>query len=92
MRDTGIATFYVNGVANGVSSSSLPLGANEAHLGVSDAGAAYFTGSVDEAAIFTFTSGEFAPTDLGNNKAIPEPSACILITLGACLVTMTRRR
>ena len=92
VRDAGIATFYVNGLANGASSSSLPLNANESHLGVSDAGAAYFTGSVDEAAIFTFTSGGFAVTDLGYNQAIPEPSACILMTLGACLVTMTRRR
>ena len=93
VRDAGIATFYVNGVANGVTSSFVPTNAAESHVGVSDAAAAFYTGSIDEGAIFTFTAGEFSPTqDLGYNKPIPEPGACILMALGACLVTMTRRR
>ena len=75
VRDTGITTFYVNGVANGAPTpiESIPMDATEPHLGVSDGAATYFTGSIDEAAIFTFTPGQFGPSDLAYNKAISIP-------------------
>ena len=70
VRNAGTSTFYVNGLANGASINDTPIDATESHLGLSDGAAAYFRGSIDEGAFFTFTSGEFVPTDLAYNKKI----------------------
>ena len=60
VRETGITTFYVNGVASGTSSAT-PNNATAPHLAVNAGGApgAYFGGDVAEARIFTFDPGQF---------------------------------
>jgi hypothetical protein len=65
VRDNGVTTFYVNGVArspvrtSGINNSTVP------YLGYSDQSSkTNFNGAVDEARIFTFKPGEFFPADL----------------------------
>ncbi len=65
VRDNGVTTFYVNGVArspvrtSGINNSTVP------YLGYSDQSSkTNFNGAVDEARIFTFKPGEFFLQDL----------------------------
>ena len=65
VRDYGVTTFYVNGVASGTSTIS-PFDATSVHLAINSGGApgAYFGGDVAEARIFTFDPGQFTVGDL----------------------------
>jgi Concanavalin A-like lectin/glucanases superfamily/Fibronectin type III domain len=65
VRDNGVATFYINGVAAG-SSTIAPYNATQPHLGVNAGGGpnAFFSGDVAEARIFTFDAGQFKVSDL----------------------------
>lgn len=65
VRDNGVATFYINGVAAGTSTTA-PLNASQPHLAVNAGGGpnAYFSGDVAEARIFTFDAGQFKVSDL----------------------------
>ncbi len=65
VRDSGVTTFYVNGVprspirTDGVNNSTIP------YLGYSDQSSkTNFNGAIDEARIFTFKPGEFYRADL----------------------------
>ena len=64
VRDGGIATFYVNGVASGSSSAVVPTNGTIFHLAVNSGGTKYFNGSIDELRIFTFVPGSFSRLDL----------------------------
>lgn len=92
VRDSGVATFYVNGVAVGSTTSFTPfdpagnvmIGFNPAYSGES------YVGNLDEARIFTFAPGQFSPADLNYS---PEPSSLALVGLGAiALAGCVRRR
>lgn len=74
VRDNGVATFYVNGVATG-SSSVIPINATQPHLGVNAGGGAnaYFNGDVSEARIFTFDAGQFQVSDLLYPAPVTDP-------------------
>lgn len=74
VRDSGVATFYVNGVAVGSTSTASPINATEPLLAVNAGGQAYFSGDVSEARIFTFDPGQFNVSNLlypGTGPAIP---------------------
>lgn len=60
VRDAGVATFYVNGVASG-SAANVPFDATAPHFAVNAGGApgGYFGGDVAEARIFSFDPGQF---------------------------------
>ncbi len=64
VRDSGVATFYVNGVAVGSTSTASPINATEPLLAVNAGGQAYFSGDVSEARIFTFDPGQFNVSNL----------------------------
>ena len=64
VRDRGVTTFYVNGVAHGGTSTAGVRSAGAVHLGVTADGVAGFKGLIDEARIFTFAPGKFQPSDL----------------------------
>jgi len=51
----------------------------------------YFTGTIDEARIFTFQTGQFQASDL-QNYVIPEPSTCALVLGGIANLLLIRRR
>ena len=60
VRNNGVSTFYVNGVASGTS-TSVPDNATVTHLATNAGGfvGGYFGGDVAEARIFTFDAGQF---------------------------------
>ena len=60
VRDAGVSTFYVNGVASG-SAANVPFDATAPHFAVNAGGApgGYFGGDVAEARIFSFDPGQF---------------------------------
>jgi alpha-L-fucosidase len=74
VRDTGVATFYVNGVASGSSSTAVPANGASFHLAVNNGGQEYFKGSIDELRIFTFAPGAFSLSDLLYVPPAPEPA------------------
>lgn len=91
VRDNGVSTFYVNGIANATSLATPLFGSNPFRIG-SGAGSDHFIGLIDEVRIFTFTSGEFTTGDLLINQ-IPEPAtAGIILGSLALLCTMARRQ
>ena len=65
IRNNGVSTFYVNGVASGTS-TSVPDNATAPHLATNAGGfvGGYFGGDVAEARIFTFDAGQFNPSYL----------------------------
>ena len=65
VRDFGVTTFYVNGVASGTSTVS-PFNATQPHLAINAGGAVggYFGGDIAEARIFTFDPGQFNVSQL----------------------------
>jgi Concanavalin A-like lectin/glucanases superfamily/PEP-CTERM motif len=94
VRDSGVSTFYVNGVAlpgTATGAGSGPaVSVGDFHIGVAPGGQPnnYYTGDMDEMRVFTFAPGAFnAATDL---NLVPEPSSALL--LGAGLVALQRRR
>ena len=90
VRDNGVSTFYVNGVASGTNGTT-PNNATAPHLAVNSGGApgGYFGGGLAEARIFTFTSGTFSTSDL-LFPAVPEPSTAMLALLAG--IPLLRRR
>jgi len=69
-------------------SANLPTGGVE--IGESFSGTSKFTGLLDEARIFTFSTGQFSTSDLQVPAPIPEPASLGLF--GACGLMLLRRR
>lgn len=90
IRNNGITTFYVNGVAQGATYAGDPVH-DTVHISVNPGGLTYFDGLIDEARIATFTSGESTANILGTLQGVPEPSTALLGGLGA-LILLRRRR
>jgi hypothetical protein len=92
VRDSGVTSFYLNGVF--VASSALaPFavpGAN-AHFGVDAGGGSGYEGLADHARFFSFAPGQFSPNDLSVNQT-PEPSTAVLVGLGILCVAGRRSR
>jgi len=70
VRDNGVSTFYLDGVARG-SSAVAPLAPTSAFAlaanGVTPTNSP-FTGFIDEVRVFTFVAGQFSPSDLLVNQ------------------------
>ncbi|MBA4388181.1 MAG: hypothetical protein C0404_09385 [Verrucomicrobia bacterium] len=77
VRESGVATFYVNGQPWGAASASVPTDGAVARLGAATSPA--FLGGVDELRIFTFSPGQFNADELliyesGAPVIVSEPS------------------
>lgn len=72
VRDYGVTTFYVNGVASGTSTVN-PFNATQPHLAINAGGAVggYFGGDIAEARIFTFDPGQFNVSHLLYPGTVP---------------------
>jgi hypothetical protein len=63
VRDSGVTTFYVNGVAQSPTRTDTPVASTGVFMGYGGT-LTNFNGAIDEARIFTFQPGEFYPNDL----------------------------
>jgi hypothetical protein len=97
VNDNGILQLYVDGVLD---VSSAPGGSqlfgagNKFTFGGSYNGSSYggiANGSIDEARLFTFNTGQFQASDL-QNYVIPEPSSAALLGGLGTLLMLRRRR
>jgi len=87
VRNNGTATFYVNGVASGSTTTSAPL-TPTGKFGIAaksvDATQERFAGMLDEMRFFTFTAGQFSTNDLllraGQPRAISAAASSITAT------------
>jgi len=95
VENNGVATFYVNGVAEGSQLDAYPnppdSDPNSYLLFGESAGGGYtFGGTLSDAEIFTFAPGQFSPSDL---ETVPEPSTLALGLAGfACFAAWARHR
>ena len=97
VNDNGTLQLYVDGVLN---VSSAPGGSqlfgtgNKLTFGGTYNGSGYVgiaNGSIDEARLFTFNTGQFQASDL-QNYVIPEPSTYALVLGGIATLLLIRRR
>jgi hypothetical protein len=89
IRADGITTFYIDGVAQAGTLANTPVNSSP-HFSVKPGGSAYFDGSIDEARVVTFDSGESTSAILTTLTGVPEPSS--LAPLGLCCLALVRRR
>jgi hypothetical protein len=84
VRNNGVDTVYINGVAQGTGTiaplaavGSMVIAANASH-------GENLSGDVDDVAVFTFSSGAFSTSDLlyFQQQAMPEPSTISALALG----------
>ena len=61
VRQKGVFTLYVNGVAHPETTTQPPVGMNGFHMAVNPGGATYFEGDIDETRVFSFAPGAFNP-------------------------------
>ena len=100
VRDSGVSTLYLNGIANGTTNGGTPTALSGSFWVGQIAGAPSSfdsDGKIDHVRVFTFAAGEFDPaTDLTLSLAAastaPEPSTIILALLGFLGVLASRRR
>ncbi|GAA5121757.1 LamG domain-containing protein [Luteolibacter yonseiensis] len=89
VRSKGVSTFYINGLAQGGTSTATPVHeTGRSHLGVFNQGLSRYSGDIDEIRIFSFDPDTDNPVSA---LQVPEPSALVLC-LGAIGCLVTRRR
>lgn len=97
VRDSGVATLYVNGVAIGNTSAAVS-GTPNIHSFIGDPSPGYttgggsFVGRLDTVRYFTFTAGAFEIGDLDFPAAVPEPSTALLLLVGGAIAYRKLRR
>lgn len=91
IRENGIATFYINGVAQSGTSDQVPVFTNNAHFAVLSGGTPYL-GDLDQLQFFTFDPLTDDP--VAALAVIPEPANLATLTalLGIGFVVLRRRR
>ena len=91
VRNNGVSSFYIDGVAQTPSITQAPLTTLSLHMGVTPGGATRFFGDLDEVRIFTFDPNTDDPTaQLAIN--LPEPATLSLVAVGGLTLLARRRR
>ena len=85
IRNNGVSTFYINGVAQTGTSTDAPTHST----GYIDQ---YYTGGLDELRMFTFDPATDDPVAALNLQAVPEPSTTALLGLGSLALILRRRK
>jgi Concanavalin A-like lectin/glucanases superfamily len=88
IRNTGITTLYINGIAQPRTTTAQPLLNSGLHLGVTPGGGSWFRGAMDELHVFTFNPLTDNPVTF--LTTVPEPSVSLALASG--LLALRRRR
>lgn len=91
IRDGGVSTFYIDGVAQAGTTNSTPVHGAGSQLSVNSGGSPSFTGDLDELRIFTFGEQD-NPVEFLNLTAVPEPASGAMALVGLGAMAMRRRR
>ena len=89
VKDSGTATFYVNGTAGPTRTSGPAVPNGSMWVGGHSAGEE-FGGLIDEVRVFTFTAGQFSTDDL-LYPVVPEPASMALALLGGAVLFRRRK-
>jgi len=95
IRDSGISTFYINGVAQSGTTDAAPTYGNATagiHLAVTPGGGSFFEGDLDEVRIFTFDPLVDDPVAALSINAVPVPEPASLGLVAAGLGGLAWRR
>ena len=88
IRDGGVSTFYIDGVAQAGTSSSSSITHGTAHLGLTSGASNGFIGDYDALRLFTFGDEDDPVAAL---TLVPEPSTVALLGLGGFALLLRRR-
>ena len=92
VRAGGVSTLYVNGTPYALSMGTPNVATSALMIGGNPLYAERFNGRIDEARIFTFSSGSFNPsTDLLIDATTPEPASFAFVGLGIAALWFARR-
>ncbi|MCA9248586.1 MAG: PEP-CTERM sorting domain-containing protein [Planctomycetales bacterium] len=94
IRDSGVSTLYIDGVAQAGTPGSAPIHSSQIHLGVQPGGTQWFDGDIDHVRIFSFnpaTDNAVAALSFFD-YAVPEPSTAMLGAMGLLGLAARRRR
>lgn len=95
VRDNGLSTLYVNGVASGGTIAAAPITPDLFMLGAGRNVTAFegqFNGNIDHVRLFSFTAGQFNVSDLNYPTVVPEPSVALLSGIAGLALIIRRRR
>ena len=91
IRENGVSTFYINGVAQTGTLNVAPTHGT-GHIGVQSGGTGTYEGDLDELRMFTFDSGDNPVAALNVQAAVPEPSSTALLGLSSLALILRRRK
>ena len=99
VNNNGVGTLYFGDGVNPLQSLSGVMTTPNAPTGFTtlgkDTGSNIWSGNIDEARVFNFTTGQFSVSDLAYPAAIPEPSSAAALVgvaaLGLCALRRRRR-
>ena len=93
IRNNGVSTFYINGVAQTGTLNVAPSGHGTGHIGVASGRASAYAGDLDELRMFTFDPAVDNPVAALNlQAAVPEPSSTALLGLSSLALILRRHK
>ncbi len=91
VRDSGVSTLYINGVAQPGTTTVAPITDAGIHLGIQPGGQRRFFGDMDQLRIFSFDPLTDDPV-AALLAPVPEPSTALLALVGLGLLVAVHRR
>jgi len=90
VRSAGTSTFYIDGAAQGGTTTENIIHGTSGHIGVTSGGGSYYDGDIDSVRIYTFDPNTDDPVAAFN--LTPEPSSTALLGLGGLALILRRRK